>query len=89
MLAHETDINIEVLKEDGQACTRKNRYLGELRCVGVPFEARAISKPKVKPKQKKKAEKKRKKQARNPAGKQPSSDFESQMNEIEQLMETP
>jgi predicted ATP-dependent serine protease len=89
MLAHETDINIEVLKEDGQACTRKNRYLGELRCVNVPFEAKAIGKPKVKSEKQgaRSKKKKRKKQSKKAAKKQKSTEFESRMTRAEQLMQ--
>lgn len=81
MLAHETDINIEVLKDDKVATTQKNRYLGELRTIGVPFTADQIKGTGKKP-QKKKNKAKAAKKTR----KKKKPDFDSSMDEVEQMM---
>lgn len=92
MLAHETDINVEVLKDEKVARTTKNRYLGELRQIDVPFtasEINEIDEPK-KPVKKKKQSKKtgKKKTSNKKSASSNKSDFDSQMDEIEQMLET-
>jgi hypothetical protein len=72
---HEADIRIEVT-EDGVAQTKKNRYLGELRSIDVPMEADQIERKRKTGKAKRETRKKSTK----------VSDFDAQMDEVEQLM---
>jgi predicted ATP-dependent serine protease len=89
MLAHETDINVEVLKEDKVAVTRKNRYLGESRQIPVPFTAADIESTGKASKTKKKSKKAgSKKSSKKTTASTDKDDFDSHMDEVEQMLET-
>lgn len=82
-LFHEADIAVEVMKEDKTATTRKNRYLGESRTIQVPFTAKDIKKKKGNAK-KARENGKKKPETRNPEPE--NKDFNSAMDEVEQMM---
>lgn len=77
-LAHETDINVEVLKDDHITHTTKNRYLGELREIQTPFTHKMIGKTKSGKKKASKSPEKR------PSKKKKT--FDTAMDEVEQLL---
>jgi predicted ATP-dependent serine protease len=81
MLAHETDINVEVFKEDKVATTQKNRYLGELRTIPVPFTADQI---KNGGKRRKKSQKPKRSATRKT--KKKSSRKDSRLDEVESIL---
>lgn len=81
MLAHETDINIEVIKDNNTARTTKNRYLGELRSISVPFQADDLEDGRHASNEE---QPKKDDQEGNPSNE--DTDFTSQMEEVEQLM---
>lgn len=96
--AHEADIRIEVT-EDGSAVTKKNRYMGDSREITVPMTAKEIDyKSGSKAKGKKEEVKSkpvrrsrsagRKKKASSEKQEADESEFNAQMDEVEQMMKT-
>lgn len=84
-LAHEVDIQVEVMKDDKMAYTRKNRYLGELRSIPVPFTAKDIEQKKAAAPSKK-ASKKSSAKKKTKTKSKPTPEFDSTMNEVEELL---